>query len=395
MKTDLFISGKRPLRVWGILRRVRQDLHAQPLQSMLLFAAVASTVALIGMVLLLDRSLTETYTQLMNQAPELVVRRVGPGGWEPMPTLGTVELAGAVPGVLRPRFRIWGVVRLGDAPVTVVGMHKSEADYWPFALPLPETGQALAGPGIALDNGRSGANLITLRGRGTATLKVVERIPRSAAPAVHDVVVVHSTDARRLLGLSKDQASDLALDVFHNDEAEALRPDLARAFPWPVEIVTRQQNMVIGLNDIARRTGRGLLGFLPALLALAWVVAAAGSRTVWQRGETGLLKALGWTGRDILRLHLARSAWLGIPAAATGAAGAYLLLFSPGITWVSWLVLGWDAPAPALYLSATGIFYALGLAVLIVALPFLGAVYWSGWQSAKADPSDLLEAQQG
>ena len=395
MSTESPYFKPHSLWTWYLLRRVEQDLCTHPFKTMLLFTAVATTVALIGILLLLDRTLSATYTRLMNQAPDMVIRKIGSGGWAPMETQNTLRTLSTIPGVLNPRFRVWGVVRSGQAPVTVVGLQKTKAADWPFNLPRPGRGEALVGPGVDAKSGGSHQSRIVLYGRKKAALKVIGQLPRRAAMAVHDVVVTHVSDARRLLGLSTYQASDLVLNVFHSDEAEALRPDLAQAFAFPVEIVTRKESRVRALNDISRRTSWGLLTCMPALLALAWVVVAAGSRIAWERGETGLLKALGWTGADILRLHLVRSVWIALPAVVTGAAGAYLLLFSPGVTWISHLILGWNDPAPALYLSINGIFFSLSLAVLIVFLPFLAAVYWSGWQLAKSDPADFLETRQG
>jgi hypothetical protein len=208
--------------------------------------------------------------------------------------------------------------------------------------------------------------------------------------AVHDVVVVHIDEARALLGLDSGQASDLALDVFHDDEVQALLPDLAAAFDWPVQITTRVEQQGRHLAHISRSTGLACLAILPLLLSVATTVVAAG---IWGRRprETGVLRAVGWTGGDLLRLHLYRGCLVGFPAAAVGVLAAYLLLFRPGMTWAARLLFGWSGPAPALYLTPLGSAGAWLLAVLLAGVPFMAAVFWTGWRSATADPAVGIE----
>ena len=117
--------------------------------------------------------------------------------------------------------------------------------------------------------------------------KVVGYLPRPRLPALHDGVVLNRQDAFLLLGLAADQATDLALEVFHEEEAEALRPDLARALPWPVSITTSREQLRRQLDDINRRTGWLLASFVPALAAMAlaggapWAPRAAGNAGKW------------------------------------------------------------------------------------------------------------------
>jgi hypothetical protein len=70
----------------------------------------------------------------------------------------------------------------------------------------------------------------------------------------------------------------------------------------------------------------------------------------------------------------------------SGLTAGYLLLFWPGITWVPRLLFGWNAAAPALYLTARSAVGPLILAVLLVAVPYLTASFWAGWQAVAAEP---------
>ncbi|RJQ75437.1 MAG: ABC transporter permease [Desulfobacteraceae bacterium] len=372
-----------PLAVWAA-----RDLMRQPGQALLLFCALAAVVALMALVLLIDMALSTACRRLAAQTPAIVVRRVNSGGWAPMPAAEALARIRPVAGVLRPRARVWGVVRGPDGPLTVIGVNEEAGREGRMTFQMPRPGQACVGPGILPP---PGVARLPLWGRQPMDFEVIGHFPKNSSMAAHDVVAVHADDARRLLGLTAEQASDLALEVFHEEEVQALVPVLAAAFDWPVQVVTRQEQLVRQQADIARRTGMILVGFAPALLALALVVAALGAEGRRKRGEIGLLKALGWTGGELLQLQLYRGMLVGLPALTAGVACAYGVLFWPGAAWLARWLFDWTGPAPGLYLSVQGAAGGLALSAILAGVPFLAAVFWTGWQAAAGDPSDCIE----
>lgn len=371
-----------PMMVWAA-----RDVLRRPLAGLLLFAGLSATVALVGVLLLYHQSVARTCTNLLNEAPSVVVRRVNAGGWTPIPMAEGLDRAAQVPGVLRPRARVWGVVLSEDGSgLTMVG--RTTPAHWPKTVPSPEPGQVVLGPGL----GKGGdPDHVTLRGRIDLTLEIVGRLPVDSGLAAHDVAVVNEDDARRLLGLASGQASDLALDVFRAEEVDAVCRELADVFPWAVQISTRQSRMELCLGTVAQRSSIGLAAFVPALLAVVCLVMATGILGNRRRRDMGLLKALGWTGMDIFKMQ---AYGLGLFVAAGGGVGlvtAYGLLFFPGMT--GWLntQYGWSGPAMLLAPTPAGLLGAFGMTLLLVAAPFMVAGLWAARDAVLADPEDLLQ----
>jgi ABC-type lipoprotein release transport system permease subunit len=236
---------------------------------------------------------------------------------------------------------------------------------------------------------------LRLTGAQALDFEVVGSLGREVSMVAHDLVLLRADDARRLLGLGPEQASDLAVRVFHDAEEQAIVPDLAAAFPWPVQI--RQRTEMIGSYSAgaARRGSLAMLAMAPALVALVLLALAAWRDGLARRRELGLLKALGWTTSDVAKLRLLRAAIVGLPAVLVGMVVAYQLVFWPSASWAAELLLGWPGRPAQLTLepaSAALVLAQVGTATL---LPWFAASLWPVLRVAASNPEQLLTQEPG
>jgi hypothetical protein len=130
---------------------------------------------------------------------------------------------------------------------------------------------------------------------------------------------------------------------------------------------------------------------IPALLALLLIIAATVVGNTGQRAHWGLLKSMGWTTADIVRLQVNRAMIVGIPAVVLGLASAYAAVFYPpaaGIT-AFWITGGQRLPALTL-VSSGGAIILLEIAAM-VGLPFLAAVFLTSLRAAGGSPWTMLQ----
>jgi hypothetical protein len=365
-----------------------RELRAHPGSALAVVCALALLTTLVAGGLLLSQALTATTARLLDQGPDLVVRRVSPSGWQPV-DVQDAALALAVPGITAARPRIWGTVKTPEQTVTVVAADEAalQSMLMPGNLRPPAPGDAIAGQGVTPSKN---GNRLLLQGATDLVVRVVQRFPSNSDLVTYDVVMLHPRDLRTLLGLDPDQASDLALSVFHPEEAAALQPDLVRALPWPVHITTRLDTRKAYAAAFGRRGGLGSVLYLPAALALVLLTAAVIRHQMGDRARMGLLKALGWTGRDILTLQVTKALLVSLPAVAVGLVTAYGLVYGPTQSWVGRLFLGWDATPPLLHLDAgyaAPIFLEVSGLLLV---PLWVAVLIASLGLASSDPQDLL-----
>ncbi|MDP4980176.1 MAG: ABC transporter permease, partial [Desulfobacterales bacterium] len=174
-------------------------------------------------------------------------------------------------------------------------------------------------------------------------------------------------------------------------EESAILPDLTAAFPWTVRITTRTESAGIYAAGLARMGGMAVAFLVPALLALCLLVAVTVRDRFGRRFEIGLLKALGWTTGDIVRLQVSRALMIGIPGAAGGIMLALLLVFWPNANWPGRLCPEWQALSSRLSFSPGDAGLILLEVTGLVVLPFLAATIGTVLRCAIADPQEMLE----
>jgi hypothetical protein len=380
-----------PLWLWA-----SRDLIRHPIESVLLAAALFSVIIVASVSLLICQGISDTAERLIEHGPSVVVRRVVAGHWVPVPVEEAVNAAVSVPGVISATPRIWGVVNGPEGPVTIIGNPLSNEkilNIYPELGKSPGQGEALIGPGVLSGNlnEKMDSELILLNGRRELKVKVTGVITAANSMVIHDIILLDENDARHILELEHGYAGDLAIYVFHEQESNAILPDLVDAFPWPVSLTTKNETLKLYTASATRRAGLIYLALIPSLLALALIVAAGYKCTQGRKYEAGLLKALGWTTKEVVGFIMCRAALIAFPASAFGMAVSYALVYLPGISWPCYLFFGWKSNAPGLYLDPTGSLWILFQVVAGVLVPYLVSHLWPAIEIATADPHQLLQ----
>lgn len=378
----------RPIHIWAM-----RDILRRPGEASLLGAVLCLLIAFSGAALLLTQSLSYTARKIIALGPPLVVRKAGVAGWEPIPEKPALDSALSVPGVAAAVARVWGPAAGPVGAVTVVG-----AGAW-TEVPAPERGlerlpmegEAVVGEGVGpLTEG----DTLQLVGASSSVFKIASRFPEDTSIAAHDVVLLHKKDAMRLLGLPDGFASDVAVEVFNEEEQSAILPDLSRAFPWPVSITTRRETNGYYSASFSKRGGIVVIVLIPSMMALALLMFYTVRERTGRAHEVGLLKSMGWTTADIVKLQVCRTLFIALPSAVLGCLTAYLLVLWPGARWPSGLFLGWKGIPPGLHLDTTGAALVLFEIACLALVPFVAAALWPALRSAAADPQDLIEEER-
>jgi hypothetical protein len=159
-----------------------RDLGRHRVKAALVFLALSTLTAMVATVLLLNQSVALTFDRLLDHSPAIIVRQVGGGGWLPLPVEAALSAVRAVPGVVQPRARIWGVVSHGDQAVTIVGLGQQRRGLLPDGFQSPGRGGSVDRPRCDGGSWRNEDFADRTAGRGSARAGAFAAIGRYGGP---------------------------------------------------------------------------------------------------------------------------------------------------------------------------------------------------------------------
>jgi ABC-type lipoprotein release transport system permease subunit len=367
-----------------------------------LVGGLAFAVALVAAVLFLADALRGEAERARSAIPDVVVQRLVAG------RPATLKLADAkaleqIPSVSRIEPRVWGYLFLPSLQgnVTVVGVREGSA-----ALTVAPNGALAAGKDLAhgaheMVAGTTLARALGLRvGDGlqlpsagpSPLLTLAGTFDSSVELYAADVVLCDEADARAVLGMAPDEATDLALTVKNPDEARVVSRTVLDRLPGTRVVEKELLGRVYALA-YGRRAGLVLAASIPALLALfilAWDRASGLGPD--ERREIAILKAMGWSTKDVLSAKMLEALLVGAAGTAMGLALAYGWVFLAGAPGLRPALVGWSVLYPEAPLTPmVDVAQLVGVALAVLA-PFVGLSIVPAWRAAGTDP---MEAMRG
>ena len=242
-------------------------------------------------------------------------------------------------------------------------------------------GEAIIGRELADDLGvRVGDRMGLVTGTVTDSLRVTALVDLGVRELNRRTVIVPLRTAQSLVGLPGGATGlDLALtDVY---AAQALATDLQQRFPYKVESWQEANaQLVAALNAQSISTGliRGVV-MLVVALGIASVLVVS---VVQKRREIGILRAMGATRGQVMRIFLLQGAIVGTLGSALG------VLLAVGLIWAfTTLVRGADGlPLFAIALSPGLALQIAGIATLCGVL----AAVAPARRAANLDPAQAI-----
>jgi ABC-type lipoprotein release transport system permease subunit len=374
-------------------------------RSIALGGGLAFAVALVAAVLFLTESLRAEAERAHAAQPDIVVQKLVGG----RPTTLAASSANAlrdIPSVRGVTARVWGYVFLPalQGNVTIVGTP-------PGAAPLSVANGVLAegrdlAPGSheeAAHEMIAGVELARFLGMRPGdelglpsadprahTMKLVGTFRSSLDLWTSDVVLCDEADARALLGVPDDDATDLAVTLANPAEARVVARTIVDRMPG-VRVVERDLLERVYHLAYGRRAGLVLAAAIPALLALfvlAWDRASGVSAD--ERREIAILKAVGWSTGDVLWAKLFESILVGAVATACGLLLAYAWVFWLGAPGLRPALVGWSVLYPRAALTPeVDLAQLLGITTAVLG-PFVLLSVVPAWRAASADPLDVM-----
>ncbi len=352
-------------------------------------AAVFSSVAFIK-----DGLVNEGQLSLKN-APDITVQ----GMWAGRPTFTETANIGYIqesPGVRFVQPRIWGYGNVGSQLLVIVGVDSESQNIdqtaaFPIAqgsfLDLNANGTIVIGQAVAdLVGARAGSVLSILTESAQPRGFTVVGIFNSASSIYNaDMIIMNMNDARILFNVPEDKVTDIAIYLSDRSLSNVVAREIGD-LPNS-RIVTRDILLQSQQTTYGERSGYFSIVWYVILLAVAIV---AFNQTVVvgheSKFEVGLLKALGFSTTDVIKIRLIESSILGVIA---GTVGISIGIFYDAVLKapvISDFMLGWATLYPNFTLPVFFSAQTILLVYAVTIIPLLFATVIPSWRNAIVDP---------
>ena len=358
---------------------------------------------LLASVLFVSSSLQTTLEKALDAEPDMVVTRVQGGRGVPVPMTWVDELSG-LHGVSRVAPRVHGryFFKPKGKSFLIVGVdwfdeqtHRALADVMTTTdiKAFFDGDNMVVGQGVKryLDAHFYPKSYTFLTPSGAfKSVKIFGTLPEKSDLVSNDMILMSIDLAREILGYDEDAATDITLNVPNEDERENLESKIA-ALHYDLRVITRD-DMRKAYADLYNYKGGLFLSLFVIALATFVLILYQRYSQVYstERRHIGLLRALGWSIREVLRLKFFETLIVVAIAYVLGVVLAYGYVF----------VL--DAPLlRSIFLGGAGLEHVtrfvpvldlqvLGSLLLLYAVPFIAAVLIPVWKIAVTDPKEAM-----
>ena len=221
-------------------------------------------------------------------------------------------------------------------------------------------------------------------------VKIHQTLPSQTNLIANDMIIIPIDLAREIFGLGEDEVTDITFNVPNDAEWDNIIGKLHLLF-YDVRVVEKREIRKAYENLYNYKGGLFLILYLVTMVTFMLILYQRYSMVYsTERKEIGILRAVGWSIKDILKLKFYETAVVVLMSFVLGVVLAYLYVFI------------WDAPLLSqIFLGGANLpnhiefvpvleFGLLGSIFLFYAIPFLAAVLIPAWKIAVTPPKEAM-----
>jgi ABC-type lipoprotein release transport system permease subunit len=206
----------------------------------------------------------------------------------------------------------------------------------------------------------------------------------------NDMIIMPIELAREVLGLKSEEVSDIAFNVPNDDEWKSVENKVG-TFYYDLRIISKQDVKKAYENLYNYKSGLFLILFLVAMITFVLILYQRYAMVYSsERRHIGLLRALGWSIRDVLKLKFLETMMVIIVAFVVGIFLAYLYVFVWGAPILKEIFLGGANLQNDITLVPVLDYGLLSSIFLIYAVPFVSAVLIPVWKISVTSPKEAM-----
>ncbi len=302
-------------------------------KSLFLFILLSVVTALFAATFMLLDTLQYRQAKALDAMPDIVVQKELGGRVVPIEERRLFSFLD-IQGVKNATPRIWGHYYFANANLylTIIGIDSVEYSSMQLlerhALDIDQNSMILSDTLSKLFEKhyyKDSFSFITPSGK---KIELVQKVLLHEDPLFStDLIIMSAKNAREILGLPEEYVSDIALFVANSSEVATIVKKIQKRF-HDLRVTTKEQLQNESFTLFSVEGGFFFALFFIALLVFAMIVYDNFSNlSFMQAQEIAILKTIGWSVADIMRMRLYEALFLALFAFVSGLILALCYLF--------------------------------------------------------------------
>ena len=221
-------------------------------------------------------------------------------------------------------------------------------------------------------------------------VKIAQALSSQSNLIANDMIIMPIDLAKEIFGLGEDEVTDITFNVPNDAEWDNIITKLHLLF-YDVRVIEKREIKKAYENLYNYKGGLFLILYLVTIVTFMLILYQRYSMTYsTERKEIGILRAIGWSIKDILKLKFYETLVVVLISFVLGVVLAYLYVFILNAPLLSQIFLGGANLPNSVEFVPVLEFGLLGSIFLFYAIPFLAAVLIPAWKIAVTPPKEAM-----
>ncbi len=221
-------------------------------------------------------------------------------------------------------------------------------------------------------------------------VNIFKLLPKQSNLIANDMIIVPIELAREIFGMQENEVTDIMLNVKNDAEWDNIISKIHLEF-YDVRVIEKREIKKAYENLYNYKGGLFLILYLVTIVTFILILYQRYSMVYsTERKEIGILRAIGWSIKDILKLKFYENLLIVMVSFILGVVFAYIFVFVFDAPLLSQIFLGSDNLENSVSFMPILNFGVLGSIFLFYAIPFLAAVLIPAWKIAATPAKEAM-----
>ena len=361
-------------------------------------------VFLTSSILFLKNSLQKEVNSTLENQSDFIIQKINSGKIENIPTLWIDDFS-SINGVKQIQQRVYGYYYFMPENIyfTIVGVDLFEENINKNIKELLnilniseflETNSMIIGNGVKKIFDKYhyfDFYDFKLPNNNLETIKIFKDLPKEANIVANDLIIMDINLAKKILNINEDEATDIILNVPNNLERQNVKEQILLEHS-NIRVLQKDELKKMYENMFNYKGGIFLILFIVVLFTFILILYQRYSMiSSTDKREIGILKAVGWSIKDIIKLKIMENFIVGFMAFIIGVILAYIFIFILNAPILKNIFIGFSNIQNDFIISSNIEISSLITLFLFFIIPFLSAILIPVWKVAIIDSTKSMK----